>query len=313
MKQRYDVFISYRREGSQNLERLIRDRLTERGYSVFLDIESLKSGKFNEQLYSVIKDCTDMILILPPHSLERCQNENDWVRREISCALRNNVNIIPIMMDGFRWDDAILPSDITEVQNCQGISPDMTYFDAVIDRLCSYLRCSIKLKNECDSIKHIPSYTQKQEKHNSLSAKKVMGDIMGWLIIYVFFAAISSFIGLLFLLFQKAVKRWLYPNIIFEKMEVSGPDFDCYMFVAASFGIIYALFRTLKALTRHIRYKDFQSRVKACEVRNLTPEILCYDNYETFSHKIYSLFNMKNNIEELQDSALQSDYHYLKR
>ena len=39
---KYDIFISYRRDGGDTLAQLIYDRLTDRGYSVFLDIESLR-------------------------------------------------------------------------------------------------------------------------------------------------------------------------------------------------------------------------------------------------------------------------------
>ena len=57
---KYDIFISYRRDGGDTLAQLIYDRLTDRGYSVFLDIESLRSGKFNEKLFSVIDECRDV-------------------------------------------------------------------------------------------------------------------------------------------------------------------------------------------------------------------------------------------------------------
>ena len=66
---KYDIFISYRRDGGDTLAQLIYDRLTDRGYSVFLDIESLRSGKFNEKLFSVIDECRDVVVILPPGSL----------------------------------------------------------------------------------------------------------------------------------------------------------------------------------------------------------------------------------------------------
>ena len=59
-----DVFISYRREGGDTLAQLLYDRLTNRGYRVFLDIESLNSGKFNEKLLEVIEECKDIIIML---------------------------------------------------------------------------------------------------------------------------------------------------------------------------------------------------------------------------------------------------------
>ena len=102
---KYDIFISYRRDGGDTLAQLIYDRLTDRGYRVFLDIESLRSGKFNEKLFSVISECKDVIVILPPGALERCRNEGDWLFLEVSHALKERKNIIPVMMKGFEWPD----------------------------------------------------------------------------------------------------------------------------------------------------------------------------------------------------------------
>ena len=51
----YDIFISYRREGGDMLAHILYERLTEKGYTVFQDIEVLRSGKFNTELYEKIK------------------------------------------------------------------------------------------------------------------------------------------------------------------------------------------------------------------------------------------------------------------
>lgn len=72
----YDIFISYRRS-SYETANLIATRLKASGYSVFFDVETLRSGKFNEQLFSVIQQCKDFLLVLPPEALDRCVNEDD--------------------------------------------------------------------------------------------------------------------------------------------------------------------------------------------------------------------------------------------
>ena len=51
----YQIFISYRRDGGDMLAQLLFDRLTHLGFSVFYDVESLRSGKFNEALYNYRK------------------------------------------------------------------------------------------------------------------------------------------------------------------------------------------------------------------------------------------------------------------
>ena len=43
------IFISYRRQNGEFLGKILYDELTRNGYSVFFDIESMRSGRFNEQ------------------------------------------------------------------------------------------------------------------------------------------------------------------------------------------------------------------------------------------------------------------------
>ena len=45
----YDVFISYRRSGGEYTAKILRDRLEDMGYRVFFDVESLRSGYFNNR------------------------------------------------------------------------------------------------------------------------------------------------------------------------------------------------------------------------------------------------------------------------
>lgn len=81
---KYDIFISYRREGGEAMACLLCDKLRQREFKVFYDVESLRSGKFNDEIYDVIHNCTDVICVLPENALDRCQDEEDWVRREIA-------------------------------------------------------------------------------------------------------------------------------------------------------------------------------------------------------------------------------------
>ena len=65
MKTKYDIFISYRRTGGFESANLIAEKLRGMGYSVFFDVESLRSGEFNKQLYNVIEQCKDFVVVLP--------------------------------------------------------------------------------------------------------------------------------------------------------------------------------------------------------------------------------------------------------
>lgn len=137
MKTKFDIFISYRRDGGLELADSIYQRLINAGYSAFLDLEQLNSGKFNTKLISVIEQCRDFIIVLPPHALERCNEEDDWVRQEIECALANKKNVIPIMLRGFEWPaNDSLPESLRDLPNYNGISAsDHNVFVENIERL----------------------------------------------------------------------------------------------------------------------------------------------------------------------------------
>jgi len=50
MENAHDIFISYRRDGGEYLAGRVKDALRSRGFSVFMDVEDLKSWKFYEAL-----------------------------------------------------------------------------------------------------------------------------------------------------------------------------------------------------------------------------------------------------------------------
>lgn len=135
----FQIFISYRRDGGEFLAGRVSDKLTDMGYSVFYDIESMRSGLFNNQIYSAIEQCEDVLLVLPPNALDRCTDENDWVRKEIEYALKNNKNIIPLIMRDFSFPPD-LPECIKDVAMCEGVLVDSYYFDAVISRVCTLIK-----------------------------------------------------------------------------------------------------------------------------------------------------------------------------
>lgn len=136
---KYDVFISYRRDGGEYTAKILRDSLGELGYAVFFDVESLRSGDFNTRLYSVIDECKDFILILSPGALDRCRNEDDWVRREVEYALERGKNIVPVMLRGFEFPE-VLPPSIDQLRFKNGIQANTEFFEAFIRKLQSFLQ-----------------------------------------------------------------------------------------------------------------------------------------------------------------------------
>lgn len=134
----YDVFISYRRSSSESAQ-LIATHLRAAGYRVFIDVENLRSGKFNEQLYGVIDQCKDFLVILPENALDRCKDPEDWVRKEVIHAMKKGKNIIPVMLSGFSWPDP-MPDWMESLREYQAITASShEYFDLAMDRMRDYL------------------------------------------------------------------------------------------------------------------------------------------------------------------------------
>lgn len=145
----YDAFISYRRDNGFLMAQVIHDRLKERGVNCFLDLEELKSGRFDEKILQSIQDAAVFILVLPKNALDRCINEEDWLRQEILGALQYHKPIIPVMYDGFewpqKWPDGI-PEEMANISKMTGVSGSKEYLPAMIEKLISYMPEEIREK-----------------------------------------------------------------------------------------------------------------------------------------------------------------------
>ena len=82
-QEHYDVFISYRRKTGLDLARSIAYWFRLKGFKCFIDQTELKSGKFNNQIYSAIEHTQYFLLLLTENALDLRPCEEDWVRREI--------------------------------------------------------------------------------------------------------------------------------------------------------------------------------------------------------------------------------------
>ena len=95
----YDIVISYRRVGGADKARILKTELEARGYKVFLDFDELKDGVFDKRIMDAIDSSPIFMFLLTPNSLERCLNDDDWVRKEIEYAVDNHKHFIPINPD----------------------------------------------------------------------------------------------------------------------------------------------------------------------------------------------------------------------
>ena len=112
---KYDIFISYRRTGGAQYARILQLMLIQRGYKVFLDYDELTDGIFSDKIRAAIREAPVFMLVLSGGSMARCANEGDWVREEITLAVKQQKHIIPVnpdnSFDGF--PDA-MPAELQE-------------------------------------------------------------------------------------------------------------------------------------------------------------------------------------------------------
>ncbi|XP_049867413.1 NAD(+) hydrolase sarm1 isoform X2 [Pectinophora gossypiella] len=143
MEKNLDVFVSYRRSNGSQLASLLKVHLQLRGFTVFIDVERLEAGKFDNNLLQSIRQAKHFLLVLTQNALDRCKHDNeqkDWVHREIVAALQSQCNIVPII-DNFDWPEAEeLPEDMRAVCHFNGVRWIHDYQDACVEKLESFLR-----------------------------------------------------------------------------------------------------------------------------------------------------------------------------
>lgn len=133
----YDIFISYRRKGAgAGVAGEIQAKLENRGYRVFLDVDDIVSGTFPEQIEKAIKESGDFLLILSQGMLDRCVDEDDWVRREIVTAEQYGKNVIGVALPGFVMPEAEnLPLPLRDLPNKQVFVWSHEYRNASIEKI----------------------------------------------------------------------------------------------------------------------------------------------------------------------------------
>jgi CheY-like chemotaxis protein len=128
------IFVSYRRQTSWGLALLVKVLLEQRGLSVFLDLHSIGRGVWDERLEREAQTCDFFIPILASDTLD-----SDWVRRECAVALEAGRNIIPLLVDGFRFEDVSLPPEVADLARHNAITLHPQEYEAQIDRLVRWI------------------------------------------------------------------------------------------------------------------------------------------------------------------------------
>jgi hypothetical protein len=105
------IFVSYRRDDSAYPTGWLTDRLVERyGQSqVFADVDSIELGdNFAKKITAAVASCEVLLAVIGPKWLtvedengrRRLDDPSDYVRIEIEAALRRQILVVPILVDG---------------------------------------------------------------------------------------------------------------------------------------------------------------------------------------------------------------------
>ena len=63
---------------------LLKVHMQLKGFSVFIDVERLEAGKFDNNLLNSIRQARNFLLVLTPNALDRCLGDldcKDWVHK----------------------------------------------------------------------------------------------------------------------------------------------------------------------------------------------------------------------------------------
>ena len=125
------LFLCYRREDTQGFARGIYESLASKyGHEqVFRDIDSTPAGvKYSTWIESRVAQCSVMIALIGnawssakhPRGQRRLDLPKDWVRQEIEAALRRDIPIIPVRVQGAPMpSEDELPPSIAELTGFQ--------------------------------------------------------------------------------------------------------------------------------------------------------------------------------------------------
>jgi tetratricopeptide (TPR) repeat protein len=146
------IFISYRREESQWSARSLHDRLC-RDFDpkqIFMDIDAIALGEdFVKAIETTVEKCDVLIAVIGNNWLaskddrgdRRLDNPEDFVRMEIGTALKREIRVIPVLVDGASIPRSTeLPDDLKPLVRRNALRITATSFDGDCQRLAATIR-----------------------------------------------------------------------------------------------------------------------------------------------------------------------------
>jgi hypothetical protein len=145
------IFISYRRNDSSGYSGRLAERLHAAfgAANVFMDLDDIKPGvDFTAELHSAVGKCTALLALIGPHWLNatdatgarRIDDEQDFVRQEISAALQRQIRVIPLLLQRAEMPTAAdLPEPLAPLALHQAMELSDSRWDYDVDQLIKAL------------------------------------------------------------------------------------------------------------------------------------------------------------------------------
>ncbi|MEO8667983.1 MAG: toll/interleukin-1 receptor domain-containing protein [Bauldia sp.] len=141
------VFISYRRNDTSGFTRAIYDRLAKRFTQerVFMDIDAIEPGlRFDQVIDQAVGRCEVLLVMIgkdwlgagPSGESPRIDDPKDPVRIEVASALKRDIRVIPVLVDGATMpSEKNLPNELHPLLRRNAIEIGNTRFEGDVSRL----------------------------------------------------------------------------------------------------------------------------------------------------------------------------------
>jgi hypothetical protein len=183
------IFICYRREDSAAWAGRIYDRLISRlePGRVFIDVDNIEPGlDFVKTLSARVGACDALVAVIGKSWLQisdgrnrrRLDDPNDFVRVEIRAALKRDIRVIPVLVDGAPMpDERDLPDGLKALARRHGIEISHTRFDYDAERLTKALTFVEERRRKLETAQAERAAREERKKQRAAkTAKKVDED-----------------------------------------------------------------------------------------------------------------------------------------
>jgi hypothetical protein len=141
------IFINYRRDDAPGVAGRLFDHLAARFSKddLFMDVDAMKPGMdFSKQLDTQVAQCRVLLAVIGPHWLDakdktgtrRLDSDKDYVRIELASALKRDIAVIPVLVDGATMPpEEGLPDDLRPLAYRHALELRHTRFTADADAI----------------------------------------------------------------------------------------------------------------------------------------------------------------------------------